>query len=269
MASSNRRQRQIDAARAQRRAERVAAKNAARERNVRLKRGAIVLGLLAGFLLVWNQPWKTSPQSATADSTPSATPTTSASPTGTGNPLNLPTPLPSRSVVPAPTSTFANYAGMALLTNVGNIGISLDENAPRTLASMAHLSSLKYFANTTCHRLTTEGIYVLQCGDPNGDGTGDPGYSIPDENLPSTTNPAGRAIYPRGTVAMANSGPNTNGSQFFLVYRDSPLPPKYTVWGKVTLGLDVIDRVAAAGVAGGLGDGRPNMSVVIKSTTVR
>ena len=171
--------------------------------------------------------------------------------------------------MPAPTSTKADYVGMALITNVGNIGISLDQRAPRTLASMANLSERKFFANVTCHRLTTAGIYVLQCGDPNGDGTGGPGYSIPDENLPSAAASEGLAVYPRGTVAMANSGPNTNGSQFFLVYRDSPLPPNYTVWGKVTLGLDVIDRVAAAGVADGSGDGRPKVSVVIKSTTVR
>lgn len=251
MASSNRRQRQLDAARAQRRAERIATKQSAHERNLRLRRIAIIVGLLIGFLLVWNQPWKNRPgqSAATAQSSASASATASAS--------------------PVPTGTKVDYVGMALSTNVGDIGISLDQLAPRTLASMASLSERKFFANLTCHRLTTQGIYVLQCGDPNGDGTGGPGYSIPDENLPSASAPGATAIYKRGTVAMANSGPNTNGSQFFLVYQDSPLPPNYTVWGKVTSGLDVIDRVAAAGVADGSGDGRPKMPVVIKSTTIQ
>lgn len=272
MASSNRRQRQIDAARAQRRAERVAALEGAKARNQRLRRIAVVLGLLLGFLLVWNAGGSNQPGGSSAS--PSTAPSTSASPTSDASmsaaPTTPPAPSdPANSAVPAPTSSNADYVGMALITNVGNIGISLDRKAPRTLASMANLSSRSFFANTICHRLTTEGIYVLQCGDPKGNGTGGPGYTVPDENLPKATMANGFAVYPRGTVAMANSGPNTNGSQFFLVYRDSPLPPSYTVWGKVTLGLDVIDRVAAAGVAGGTGDGRPNTTVVIKSTTVR
>ena len=154
----------------------------------------------------------------------------------------------------------------------GPVTIELDNRAPRTLESMARLSAKKFFNGTSCHRLTNSGIFVLQCGDPQGNGTGGPGYQIPDENLPSPVNgllTTTGAVYPRGIVAMANSGPNTNGSQFFLVYKDSPLPPNYTAWGRVTSGLDVIDRIAAAGISGGSPDGRPNLPVVIKATSVK
>src|SRR6478735_8703463 len=120
-----------------------------------------------------------------------------------------------------------------------------------------------YFDNTMCHRLTTEGIYVLQCGDPKGDGTGGPGFTIPDENLPKA-GADGTAVYKRGTVAMANAGPGTTGSQFFLVYKDSPLPPNYTVVGEITQGLDVLDHIAAQGTADGSGDGAPKQPVQIQ-----
>ena len=107
---------------------------------------------------------------------------------------------------------------------------------------------------------------MLQCGDPAGDGTGGPGFNFADENLP-TASTDGNYVYPRGTVAMANSGPNTNGSQFFLVYQDSPLPPNYSVWGTITAGLDVLDNVASAGVLDGSSDGLPSQAVVISQAT--
>jgi peptidyl-prolyl cis-trans isomerase B (cyclophilin B) len=120
-----------------------------------------------------------------------------------------------------------------------------------------------FFDNTHCHRLTTAaaGIYVLQCGDPTGTGMGGPGYTIPDENLTGAT-------YPTGTVAMANTGaPHSGGSQFFIVYKNSPLPPSYTPFGTVTSGLSVIQRVAAAGStqSNGPGDGAPKIPVDIKT----
>ncbi len=104
--------------------------------------------------------------------------------------------------------------------------------APATVASAAFLADTGFYNSTACHRLTTAGIFVVQCGDPAGDGTGGPGYQIPDENLP----PEGEANYPAGTVAMANAGPGTSGSQFFLVYEDTTLPAGYTIWGQVTDG---------------------------------
>src|SRR5262249_5740727 len=146
--------------------------------------------------------------------------------------------------------------------------------APCSGASFKYLAGRNFFSNTNCHRLTTSGIFVLQCGDPKGTGSGGPAYSFADENLPKpgapasasaspaasdSASPAGSAsaapsasapttvTYARGTVAMANSGPDTNGSQFFIVYQDSQMQPNYSVIGTVTSGMDVVDKVAAAG----------------------
>ena len=154
---------------------------------------------------------------------------------------------------------------MTLNTNLGTIVIAMDPGAPITDASMASLASDGYFDGTSCHRLTTEGIFVLQCGDPTGTGRGGPGYQIPDENLPPTE----PNNYPAGTVAMANAGPNTNGSQFFIVYADTSLPAAYTVWGKVTEGLGIVEQVAAAGVQGGGADGTPAQPLTIETATVQ
>ena len=151
-------------------------------------------------------------------------------------------------------------------TNCGEIAISADQNAPNTVGTLAWLANQGFYNNTSCHRLTTQGIFVLQCGDPAGNGSGGPGFNFADENLP-TAGSDGNHVYPRGTVAMANSGANTNGSQFFLVYQDSPLPPNYSVWGQITEGLDVIDNVASAGVLDGSSDGLPSQAVVISKAS--
>src|SRR3954469_12115556 len=129
-----------------------------------------------------------------------------------------------------------------IVTNCGTVTAALDgKAAPHTVNSFAFLASKHYFDNTKCHRLTSSGIYVLQCGDPTGSGSGGPGYEFQDENLEGAT-------YPAGTVAMANAGPGTNGSQFFFVYADSlSLPPNYTPFGKVTSGLDILKAIAAKG----------------------
>ncbi|MFC9437102.1 peptidylprolyl isomerase [Nocardia sp. NPDC057030] len=159
-------------------------------------------------------------------------------------------------LAPGPaTEPGATYSA-TLDTTCGAIQIALDPRAPQTVNSFAFLSNEKYFNHTKCHRITTKGIYVLQCGDPTAEGNGGPGYQIPDENLAGAT-------YPAGTVAMANAGPNTNGSQFFLVYQDSPLPPSYTPFGRITAGLDVLQGVAAAGTRDGSPDGMPRDDVVL------
>ncbi|MET9212812.1 MULTISPECIES: peptidylprolyl isomerase [unclassified Nocardia] len=146
-------------------------------------------------------------------------------------------------------------------TTCGTISIALDAAAaPRTVNSFAFLANEGYFDHTRCHRLTTQGIYVLQCGDPTATGMGGPGYKFGDENL------AG-AVYPAGTVAMANAGPGTNGSQFFLVYRDTQLPPNYTPFGRITAGMDALNTIANAGVAGGGADGTPVADVVFNAVT--
>lgn len=149
-----------------------------------------------------------------------------------------------------------------LVTSQGTIAIKLNAAAaPCTVNSFVYLASKGYFNGTSCHRLTTAGIFVLQCGDPTGTGAGGPGYSFADENLTGAT-------YPAATVAMANAGPGTNGSQFFLVYQDTTLAPSYTPFGTITSGLDVVTKVAAAGTADGSQDGKPKLPVQITSVTV-
>ncbi|GAB2739342.1 peptidylprolyl isomerase [Kitasatospora kifunensis] len=156
--------------------------------------------------------------------------------------------------------TNAKY-NVTLNTSCGAVDLQLDPSkAPHTVNSFVFLAGQNYFDHTKCHRLTTSGIYVLQCGDPTGSGSGTPGYSFADENLSGAT-------YPAGTVAMANAGANTNGSQFFLVYKDTQLPPSYTPFGKITGGMDVLNNIAAGGVQGGTGDGAPNANVVLNSVT--
>lgn len=162
---------------------------------------------------------------------------------------------------------------VSMSTNQGNLGLNLDNaKAPCTVNSFASLAQKGFFDNTPCHRLTTsEGLSVLQCGDPTGSGTGGPGYQFANEyptdqypeNDPALQQPV---VYPRGTLAMANAGPGTNGSQFFLVYKDSTLPPNYTAFGTIdATGLATLDKIAAAGVAGGRQDGKPANDVQIKS----
>jgi peptidyl-prolyl cis-trans isomerase B (cyclophilin B) len=162
--------------------------------------------------------------------------------------------------------TETNKASITFTTNQGEIVIETTPSlAPLTVNAMAALAQKNYFDNTICHRLTTEGIFVLQCGDPTGTGTGGPGFNIPDENLPQPT----ENNYPAGTVAMANAGPGTSGSQFFLVYQDTTLPnAAYTIWGSITSGLDILQTIASAGVVDGGADGAPLTGVTIESTKV-
>ena len=153
----------------------------------------------------------------------------------------------------------------SITTSCGVIEADLfADKAPRTVNSFAFLAGKNYFDGTECHRATTSPtLTVLQCGDPTAKGSGGPGYQFPDENLTGAT-------YPRGTLAMANSGPGTNGSQFFLVAKDSQLPPSYTVWGKITpAGLAVLDKIMANGVEGGGTDGPPGKQVFIADFAVK
>ncbi|MFF1381082.1 peptidylprolyl isomerase [Streptomyces sp. NPDC058308] len=168
----------------------------------------------------------------------------------------------------------ADYT-MNLKTTCGDIGLDLDAaKAPHTVNSFNFLVNKGYLDHTKCHRLTTGGIYVLQCGDPQGNGQGGPGYSIPDENLKDKRLKGN--VYPAGTVAMANQynaqkkkGRNSGGSQFFLVYQDSQLPPDYTPFGTISdSGMKVLKKIAAAGESSGRGDGAPNATVVVDKATV-
>jgi peptidyl-prolyl cis-trans isomerase B (cyclophilin B) len=167
---------------------------------------------------------------------------------------------------PATPDTTAGYRA-TIVTNRGDIVIDLlNAKATCTVNSFVYLASKKYFNSTHCQRLTTSGIeYMLQCGDPTGTGTGGPGYKFADENLSG-------ARYTAGTLAMANAGPGTNGSQFFVVYRNSPLlQPDYTPFGTVVKGLGIIQNVAKAGTDNtiGPGDGHPKEKVVIERVIIK
>jgi len=155
------------------------------------------------------------------------------------------------------TFTFATNCGNIVVTTVG-------AKAPITVTQLATLARGGYFNNSLCHRLTTKGLYVLQCGDPTATGGGGPSFTYRDENLPTES----LNNYPAGTVAMANSGPGTNGSQFFLVFADTTLGANYTIWGTITQGLDIVKAIAKAGVKGGGADGAPNQPISIKRVMV-
>ena len=157
----------------------------------------------------------------------------------------------------ARTLTFETNCGNIVVTTVG-------AKAPITITQLSTLAKRGYFDNSLCHRLTTQGLYVLQCGDPTATGTGGPNFTFPDENLPTAT----ANNYPAGTVAMANSGPGTNGSQFFLVFADTTLGANYTIWGTITEGLEIVKAIAKAGVKGGGADGPPKQTIAINRVTV-
>ena len=164
--------------------------------------------------------------------------------------------------LPTATAPKTGLYNIAISTNQGEIDLQLDASkAPCTVHSFLHLAQSGFYDATKCHRLLTGGAgKVLQCGDPTASGSGGPGYQFADENLAGAT-------YKKGTVAMANSGPNTNGSQFFMVYGDSSFPASYTPFGTITSGIDVLQKIAKGGVTGENKD-TPKTKVEIKSVTV-
>ena len=176
---------------------------------------------------------------------------------------------PMRLSAPIVKKPFVNRT-ITLITNCGEIQIEADGiNAPLTVISMNYLANKGFFDNSPCHRVTNQSIFVLQCGDPSGKGFGGPAYTAPDENLPEGSG----NIYPAGSVAMANSGlANTNGSQFFIIYEDnSKLESKYTLWGKVVKGLEIVKAVAAMGSDNShpAGGGVPNQPISIEKAISR
>ena len=169
---------------------------------------------------------------------------------------------------PDPASTPASgTVGLLMSTDQGDIPLTLDRaKAPCAAASFAYLASVQFFDGSPCHREVNQPTFgVLQCGDPTGSGSGGPSYKFAEEVTPETT-------YPRGTIAMANSGtPGSTGSQFFLCFVDTQLPPEYTVVGTIDeAGLQVLETVAAGGIegVGPQGDGAPATPVQIESMTV-
>lgn len=175
----------------------------------------------------------------------------------------VPTFQPGQAPTPAPQDTFTALVE----TTCGTVTIELDgAAAPQTVSSFRFLAREGYWENSPCHRVTTDGIYVLQCGDPTGTGRGGPGYTFGIENPPTD------GVYPRGTVAMARAvAPDSNGGQFFIVHQDTMLPVEgggYSIFGRVTGGMDIIDHVARAGVDGGGADGIPAQPISITEVEV-
>jgi peptidyl-prolyl cis-trans isomerase B (cyclophilin B) len=246
----------------------------------------VVIAAIAATVVITNR------DSGSKEASAATTSSTSAAPAAPGEPGKLPPfaapaglgencQYPSAAAASKPNNpprtgkipTDPAQVSASMSTTQGNIGLMLDNaKAPCTVNSFASLAQQGYFNDTPCHRLTTSpSLAVLQCGDPTGQGTGGPGYQFANEyptnqfqpDDPKLNQPV---LYPRGTLAMANAGPNTNGSQFFLVYKDSQLPPGYTVFGTIDeTGLATLDKIAGAGVAGGGEDGKPATEVKIKS----
>jgi peptidyl-prolyl cis-trans isomerase B (cyclophilin B) len=270
VAGKQERQRKLARERHERRLAREADRQRRARKTTQWVSGGLVLLVLAGVVAfaIYNLSGakaKTAAASSPSPSlslSPSASPSPSAAPAGTCVYTSSPPASRNVGLPPKKPDLKATYQA-TIKTNRGNIVINLlNSKAPCTVNSFVYLAGKHYFNNTNCHRLTTSGIFVLQCGDPTGTGSGGPGYKFNDENLTGAT-------YPAATVAMANAGPGTNGSQFFLVYKDTSLPPSYTPFGTIVSGLNVVTKVAAAGTDNGTGDGHPKEKVVIESVTIK
>lgn len=225
------------------------------EVRARERRRAVIIGSVLAVLLLAAVVWLVI--DATSDDTPEvdAIPTATADATEpAAEESEEPAPEPTNGPeVPDPAIAEGRTWTARVATSAGDLVLELDgASAPQAVASFVSLAGEGFFTGTTCHRLTTSGIFVLQCGDPTGTGTGGPDYRFgPIENAPAD------GVYPAGTLAMARVGNDaySNGSQFFLVYEDSTIPADaaggYTVFGRVVEGMDVLEAVAEAGVVDG------------------
>jgi peptidyl-prolyl cis-trans isomerase B (cyclophilin B) len=251
---------------AQRRLQRQIERRAELQRKRR--RTLLIIAVVVAVLVVGGAAWLIAGVGGNDSSDAAASSSTSAGPTVDGSDGTCDFTSDGTGTVGTPAAQVptSGKVNLAMNTNFGTITLALDQaKAPCASASFVYLTQKKFFDGTPCHRETSsDGLKVLQCGDPTGTGTGGPGYSFP-------TQVTGSETYPRGTLAMANSGSGTDGSQFFLVYGDSQLSPDYTVVGTIDeAGLAVLDTIAANGNNGanGAGDGAPNQPVTITSMTV-
>jgi len=257
--ATSKREKELARMRAERQAARRAAAAARRRQRNMVVASVVVVALVAlGAIFLATKVGRNSTTEAASKSSASATPSAAKSqPPGTCTYTKSSQKAVREVLYPPITEVETTQPFTARLnTNLGPVVIDLDTSAaPCTVNNFRSLIARHFYDNTPCHRLTTQGIYVLQCGDPSGKGTGGPGYTFADENLKG-------AKYPAGTVAMANSGPGTNGSQFFLVYKDTQLDPNYTPFGTIVGGLDILKKVAAGGSTPE-GDGKPKIAINI------
>jgi peptidyl-prolyl cis-trans isomerase B (cyclophilin B) len=244
-----------------------------RRRRQMLLAGIAALAVVAVAVGVF---WLTRPAGNETATPAEVTATPSAAASDAANPCPAPSSTPAAEpaqldAAPDPSLAEGRVWTGTLNTSCGPISLELyGDKAPQAVSSFVDLARNDFFAGTPCHRLTTEGISVLQCGDPTGTGSGGPGYTFgPVENAPADD------VYPAGTLAMARVGGDASsmGSQFFLVYGDSTIPSDaaggYTVFGRITAGLDVVQQVADGGVDGGGGDGRPARAISIEQVTIQ
>ena len=169
---------------------------------------------------------------------------------------------PVTSIINNQTLTPISMHAVTIKTNKGTINFeTYDNDAPKASSNFITLANKGFYNGLIFHRVIKD--FMIQGGDPTGTGMGGPGYKFADELDPST--PSYKAGYIRGVVAMANSGPDTNGSQFFIMHKDVPLPHNYTIFGKVISGLDVVDAIATTPRDG---NDKPLTKVVIESVTV-
>ena len=291
MAGSKERQRKL----ARERIERQQQRRAERARRIRQRTAiggsaAAVIAIAVGSYFAFGSSSKPATATKPKPAATSASPSASTSPPASASAVTLPPATPLATVPKGPPATppathctytpsppAARNVGfppakpdssaktqVTLVTNRGSVVIDLLNNrAPCTVNSFAYLARKGFYNNTPCPRIVSSGIYVLQCGDPTGTGSGGPGYKFADENLTGAT-------YPAGTLAMANAGPGTNGSQFFIVYAGGGLQPNYTPFGVVVKGLDIVRKVAEAGNdnSNPAGGGKPNKKVTIQSVKI-
>jgi cyclophilin family peptidyl-prolyl cis-trans isomerase len=247
-----------------------------RRRNLGILATAIAVVVVVGAALLITGVFQSDNPEASADPTPSSSAAAAATnadgtvsctytPDDSGNPS-----LKDVGTPPNPQATPTQGTSTLLMsTTQGDLTLTLDRaTAPCAAASFTYLAQQQFFDGSPCHREVNQPTFgVLQCGDPTGSGTGGPTYKYAEEVTPETT-------YPRGTIAMAkSSAPASTGSQFFLCFVDTELPPEYTAVGTVDeAGLAVLDTIAAAGNDGSFeaqaGGGAPNLPVTINTMTV-
>lgn len=272
--------------------ERQRAKRVARQRQIRkwTLTGVVVamvaaLGVGLSLTFIGGGSPKASPKpKASATTTPSASASATTSAAAISEPAHHCTYTSnaggSTPSLPTATPDYKATYTATINTNRGPISIKLaNSTATCAVNSFVHLAQTNFWNSTQCHRVSDDGgLYMLQCGDPtakasktlacsgaNQAGSGGPSYTFADEALKGAT-------YPAGTLAMANSGPNTNGSQFFLVFKKTDLPASYTPFGTITSGLDILQNVGKAGTTctyQGAGGGVPKEKVVINSVSIK